>query len=238
VAGDQHSLSSSGRIAVVTGGNGAIGGSIVKLLRLMGHETVVIDRSGGIDCDLSSEVSTRSAAAEVLSRYGGCDVLVHSAAAFDQVDLAHLDADSWRRVQATNVESVLWLAQDFAPRMVERGFGRIIFVISDTFWSPPGPEMLPYVASKGALVGVMRTLAVTLGGHGISVSAVAPGLTDTPGSRTVNTDSDFDAVVDRQALKRRLTPEDTASAVAYLASDGGAAMTGQILCLDGGLLMR
>jgi 3-oxoacyl-[acyl-carrier protein] reductase len=165
-------------------------------------------------------------------------VLVHSAAAFDQIDLAHLDADSWRRVQATNVESALWLAQDFTPGMVERGFGRIIFVISDTFWSPPGPEMLPYVASKGALVGVMRTLAVALGGHGIAVSAVAPGLTDTTASRTVNTDSDFDAVVDRQALKRRLTPEDTASAVAYLASDGGAAMTGQILCVDAGLLMR
>ena len=72
----------------------------------------------------------------------------------------------------------------------------------------------------------MRTLAVELGRNGIAVSAVAPGLTDTPGSRTVNSESDFDAVVERQALKRRLTPEDTASAVAYLASDGGAGMTG------------
>ena len=67
---------------------------------------------------------------------------------------------------------------------------------------------------------------------------MAPGLTDTPGSRTVNTDADSDAVVRKQALDRRLTPDDTAEAVAYLASDGGAAMTGQVLCLDGGLILR
>ena len=98
--------------------------------------------------------------------------------------------------------------------------------------------MLAYVASKGALIGVMRTLAVSLGDSGIAVSAVAPGLTDTPGSRTANTEADFDAVVNKQALNRRLTPEDTAAAVAYLASDDGAALTGQVLCLDGGLILR
>jgi len=70
------------------------------------------------------------------------------------------------------------------------------------------------------------------------VSAVAPGLTDTPASRVVNTDEQFDATVDRQALKRRLAPDDTAAAVAYLASDGAAAMTGQVLCADGGLILR
>jgi NAD(P)-dependent dehydrogenase (short-subunit alcohol dehydrogenase family) len=79
---------------------------------------------------------------------------------------------------------------------------------------------------------------VDLGQAGVSVSAVAPGLTDTPGSRTANSDADFEAVVEHQALKRRLTAQDSASAVAYLASDGGAAMTGQVLCLDGGLILR
>ena len=236
--GSKTSSSTESRVAVVTGGNGAIGGSIVRSLEAEGLRTVAIDRTGRFACDLSSEASTRQVAADVLAEYGGCDVFVHSAAAFDQVDLPHLDVESWRRIQATNVESALWLAQTFIPGMIERGFGRIIFVVSDTFWAPPGPEMLPYVASKGALIGTMRTLAVSLGRYGIAVSAVAPGLTDTPGSRTVNTDSDFDAVVDRQALKRRLTPEDTAAAVGYLTSNGGAAMTGQILCVDGGLLLR
>jgi NAD(P)-dependent dehydrogenase (short-subunit alcohol dehydrogenase family) len=141
-------------------------------------------------------------------------------------------------VQAVNVESPRWLAQAFTPGMAGRGFGRIVFIASDTLWSPPDPVLLPYIASKGALLAIMRTLAVTLGPDGIAVSAVAPGLTDTPAARVVNTEENFDAVVARQALKRRLTPEDTAAAVAYLASDGAAAMTGQVLCADGGLIMR
>ena len=234
----EHDTPYPRRVAVVTGGAGAIGATICRSLEESGHRAVVIDRTGAIACDLGSESSTREAAAAVLEQYGRCDVFVHSAAAFDQASLGELDSATWRHVLAVNVESALWLAQSFVPGMAERGFGRIIFVTSDTVWSPPGPAMLPYVASKGALIGVMRTLAVALGRDGIAVSAVAPGLTDTPASRTVNSGSNFDAVVEHQALKRRLTPEDTASAVAYLASDGGAAMTGQILCADGGLILR
>lgn len=227
-----------GRIAVVTGGAGAIGTAITRALQATGHRPVVLDRDGDVVCDLSSETSTRAAAAAVLERYGRCDVFVHCAAAFDQMTITDFDAATWRHVQAVNVESALWLVQAFTPGMAERRFGRIVFIISDTFWAPPTPVLLAYVASKGALLGIMRTLAVTLGADGIAVSAVAPGLTDTPASRVVNTDEQFDATVELQALKRRLTPEDTAAAVAYLASAGAAAMTGQVLCADGGLIMR
>jgi NAD(P)-dependent dehydrogenase (short-subunit alcohol dehydrogenase family) len=226
------------RVAVVTGGAGAIGGAIVRALEQSGHRTVVVDRTGTIPCDLGSELSTREAARAVLAQYGRCDVFVQCAAAFDQATLADLDAATLRHVFAVNLESALWLAQAFTPGMAARGFGRIIFVTSDTLWLPPLPGMLPYVASKGALLGVMRSLALALGSDGIAVSSVAPGLTDTPGSRTVNSDADFDAVVERQGLKRRLTPEDAAAAVDFLASEGGAAMTGQILCADGGLILR
>jgi len=226
------------RVAVVTGGAGAIGAAIVAALRAAGHRVVVIDHDAEISADLGIEGSTRRAAGEVLDRYGRCDVLVHAAAAFDLATLADLDAATWQHVQAVNVESVLWLAQAFTPGMAEQGFGRIVFVISDTFWDPPAPMLLPYVASKGALVGIMRTLARALGSDGIAVTAVAPGLTDTPASRMVNTDAQFDAVVDRQALKRRLTPTDTAATVAFLASDAAAALTGQIFCADGGLVLR
>jgi 3-oxoacyl-[acyl-carrier protein] reductase len=166
----------------VTGGAGAIGTAITRALQDTGHRTVVLDRDGDISCDLGSEASTRAAAAAVLERYGRCDVFVHCAAAFDQVTLTDVDAATWRHVQAVNVESALWLLQAFTPGMTERRFGRIIFITSDTFWAPPTPVLLAYVASKGALLGVMRTLAVTLGADGIAVSAVAPGLTDTPAS--------------------------------------------------------
>src|SRR5580658_2098145 len=198
------------RVAVVTGGAGAIGSAIADVLRSDGFLVAVIDRTGDITADLSSDSSARAAGAAILERYGRCDVFVHCAGAFDQSDLEHLDLATWRHVQAVNVESPLWLTQAFTPGMVERGFGRIVFVISNTLWKPPTPVLLPYVASKGALVGIMRTLAVTLGPDGIAVSAVAPGLTDTPGSRTVNTEEQFDAAVGDQALKRRLTSKDTA----------------------------
>ena len=155
-----------GRIAVVTGGAGAIGTAITRALHGTGHRTVVLDRDADIACDLGSEASTRAAAAAVLERYGRCDVFVHCAAAFDQVTLADVDAATWRHVQAVNVESALWLIQAFTPGMAERRFGRIVFITSDTFWAPPTSALLAYVASKGALLGVMRTLAVTLGADG------------------------------------------------------------------------
>jgi NAD(P)-dependent dehydrogenase (short-subunit alcohol dehydrogenase family) len=199
---------------------------------------VVIDRDGAIPADLGSELSTRRAAARVLEQYGRVDILVQCAAAFDQAAIGDLNAATLRHVFAVNVESALWLTQEFSRGMAARGFGRIIFVTSDTLWAPPLPSMLPYVTSKGALIGAMRSLALSLGPDGIAVSSVAPGLTDTPGSRTVNSDADFDAVIAHQALKRRLVPQDTADVVAFLASDGGAVMTGQVLCADAGVVLR
>jgi NAD(P)-dependent dehydrogenase (short-subunit alcohol dehydrogenase family) len=226
------------RVAVVTGGSGAIGSAIVRALADSGHRVISLDRLGTIPVDLSPEQSTRAAANAVLLQGGRCDVLVHCAGAFDQATLSTVDIDTWRHVQSVNVESVLWMSQIFTPGMAERGFGRIILITSDTVWSPPDAVFLPYITSKASQIGLMRVMAKTLGVDGISVSAVAPGLTDTPGSRTVNTEEQFDAVVAQQALFRRLVPEDTAAAVDFLASDGGAAMTGQVLVVDGGTVMR
>jgi NAD(P)-dependent dehydrogenase (short-subunit alcohol dehydrogenase family) len=223
----------------VTGGTGAIGAAIVDALAAGGYHAVALGRRGGdVRADLTAEASTRAAAAEVLDRYGRVDALVHCAAVIDPMPLRELDADRWRAVQAVNVEAPLWLAQAFTPGMIERGFGRIVFVASDTLWSPPGAAFLPYVASKGAMIGVMRTLAVDLGGDGIAVTAVAPGLTDTPIARSVNDAARIEAVVATQAMKRLLTPEDTAATVAFLASEGAQALTGQVLVVDGGSTMR
>lgn len=226
------------RVAVVTGGSGAIGAAIVRALTESSHRVISLDRDGEFPVDLSSEQSTRAAANAVLSREGRCDVLVHCAGAFDQATLPAVDIDTWRHVQSVNVESVLWLSQVLTPGMAKRGFGRIVLITSDTVWSAPDAVLLPYITSKSSQIGLMRVLAKTLGGDGIAVSAVAPGLTDTPGSRTVNSEEQFDAVVTRQALARRLVPEDTAAAVNFLASEGAAAMTGQVLVVDGGVVMR
>lgn len=237
VAGET-AAANGGRVAVVTGGAGAIGTAIVAALAASGHETVVLDLTGDVVCDLGSESSTRQAATAVLDRYGRCDVLVHCATVFDAMPLAGLDSARWRRVQTVNVEAPLWLAQALTPGMIQRGFGRIIFIASDTAWLPPGPEFLPYVASKGAMVGIMRTLAVTLSPAGIAVTAVAPGLTDTPAARSAAGTAAIEAVVATQAMKRPLVPEDTAQVVGFLASDGAEALTGQVLVVDGGTVMR
>ncbi|MFC5676009.1 SDR family NAD(P)-dependent oxidoreductase [Aeromicrobium endophyticum] len=227
------------RIAVVTGGAGVIGSAIVAGLKASGHRTVVLDRAGGdVVCDLSSESSTREAAATVLERHGRCDVLVNCAGYLDSMTLEELDLSRWRALMAVNVEAGLLLAQAFVPGMVENGFGRIVFISSDGQWVPPTADFLPYVTSKAALLGAMRSLAATYGGDGIAVSAVAPGLTDSPAARAVIQEGALDAVIATQAVKRRLVPEDTANTVAFLASDAAEALTGQVLVVDGGTVMR
>jgi len=98
------------RVAVVTGGAGAIGGAIAADLAASGHTVVVLDQAGDPPVDLSQADQVHAAAAAVLRAHGRCDVLVHAAAAFDQADLAAVDLAAWRRVQAVNVESALLLA--------------------------------------------------------------------------------------------------------------------------------
>jgi NAD(P)-dependent dehydrogenase (short-subunit alcohol dehydrogenase family) len=222
------------RRAVVTGGAGGIGGAIVRALQEAGHEVATLDRTGEFAVDLGDEAAVRGVAARV----GPRDVLVHAAAAFDRASLASLDAATWRPVQAVNVEAALWLCQELTPAMIERCFGRIVFITSNTVWRPPFEDFLPYVASKATLVGIARALSKPLGAHGITVNCVAPGLTRTPFTEADLPDATFEEVVARQAVARSLMPDDTAAVVAFLASDGAATVTGQTLCADGGSVLR
>lgn len=232
----------TGRLAVVTGGAGGIGGAICDSLVASGHHVVSFDRVAssldGVEnviVDLASTAELSDAAGELSGRLGTVSVLVHAAADLTQFDLKHFDLDRWRGVQAVNVEALLLLANTFVPGMAASGFGRIVSIVSDTVYRPPGPQFLPYVASKSALIGITRTLALDLGASGISVTAVAPGLTPTPAAAAGVADAAFDATVARQALPRRLDPTDVAAAVSFLVSDAASAMTGQTLCVNGGL---
>ena len=218
------------RTAVVTGGAGGIGGAIVRALTEAGHAVAILDREGEFAVDLGDPDAVRA----VARRLGPRDVLVHAAAAFDRAALADLDLATWRRVQSVNVEAALWLCQALTPAMSERGFGRIIFITSNTVWRPPAADFLPYVASKATLVGIARSLAKPLGASGITVNCVAPGLTRTPFAEANLPQAAFDDVLARQALPRSLVPDDVAGLVAFLASDASAAITGQTLCADGG----
>ena len=224
------------RVAVVTGGSGAIGGAIAARLA-PDHAVVVLDRTGDVAVNLGEPDEVRRAAELVLDRHGRVDVLIHAAAMVAFAPFEEFELDVWRRVQAVNVESALLLTQAFAPGMRDRGFGRVIFIVSNSYWRPPGAHMLAYIASKGALIGMARTLAVGLGGDGIAVTAVAPGLTHTPATVVVP-EAEFADAEAQQALPRPLTPDDTAAVVAMLAGDDAAALTGQTITVDGGLVLR
>jgi len=191
-----------------------------------------------VPVDLADRDAVAAAAGVLRERHDRCDVLVHAAAAFDRRALADLDLPTWRRVQAVNVESAVWLAQALTPGMAQAGFGRLIFVVSDTVWDPPAADLLPYVASKAALIGVARSLARSLGAAGITVNCVAPGLTRTPAAEAWTPAEAFAEVRARQAIDRALVPDDVSGVVAFLASDAAAAITGQTLCADGGLVLR
>jgi pyridoxal 4-dehydrogenase len=226
-------------VAVVTGGNGFIGSAIVRQLSASGHNVVVLDREGEFSADLATESEVRRVARRVLEAHGRCDVLVHAAVAFERSTLDQLDAALFRNVMAVNVEAPLWLMQEFTPGMRDRGFGRGVFLVSDTFFDPPAvADMLPYITSKGALIGAARSLARSLGSDGITVNCVAPGMTPPPVPVPGLGQDLADAVVKRQALPRSLVPDDVASVVAFLATPAAQAITGQTICPDGGLVLN
>ncbi len=241
------------RVAMVTGAAGGIGWPCASRLAADGFHVVAVDLRGADQlvaavaaaggsavaeaCDLGDAAALEEMASRVLEREGRCDVLVNCAAHLEMRDFDQLDLALWRQVQAVNVEAAFLLASRFLPAMREHGFGRIVNIVSNTFWSTPGPGMVAYVASKGALVGLTRALAKEVGVQGITVNAVAPGLTPTPATERDVEPEGFEAVRGEQSVKTRvLAPADVAGAVSYLASDDAAMVSGQSIRVDGGLV--
>ncbi len=234
------------RVALVTGGGRGIGRACAEQLAADGFRVLIADRSGAQEAaaeiegaqpyavDLADPDQVVGLAAKVLDDNGHCDVLVNNAVFMILRRLEDLDLETWRRFAAVNIEAPLMLCSKLLPTMAANGGGRVINIISNTVFAPPGPGMAAYITTKGALLGMTRALAVEWGGRGITVNAVAPGLTPTPGSTADISQAAFDAVRAEQALDRTLAPADIAGAVGYLASDAAAAVTGQTIRVDGG----
>jgi (S)-1-phenylethanol dehydrogenase len=193
-----------------------------------------------LHCDVSSESSVTSLAAEVTARFGRCDILINCAGIYPLQPFAEITFAEWRRVQAINLDSVFLMCAAFVPSMRTRKWGRIVNLASSTLGSVVS-GFVHYVASKGGIVGFTRALASELGDDGITVNAISPGLTRSPGTLAHAPRPDFATMEDEfafaakmQAIKRPGVPADLLGAVSFLTSDDAAFMTGQTLNIDGG----
>lgn len=238
-----------GRLVVLTGGSSGIGQAIALRLASEGAriaiadigdvtETVGLagsdgDRIFGVHCDLGSSEQIRVFADQVRKDLGHPDVLVHCAAMQFIKPFAELTVEEWRATQQVNLDGGFLMAQEFLPAMIDAHWGRIVMIASSSFYSPPA-GMTHYIASKGALLGLVRGLATEVGPHGITVNAVAPGLTRTKQAVEAVPQAHFDFVLSRQQLKRSGEPEDQAAAVSFVISEDAGFMTGQTLLVDGG----
>ena len=244
------------KVAVITGGANGIGQAFAKRLAEDGAHVAIADVAPGdatvrlveqagrealaCSCDVSSPEAVATMAKEVERRFGRCDILINCAGIFPQQDFDTMTFADWRRILSINLDSVFLCSSAFVPGMKRRGWGRIVNMASSTLGSVV-TGFAHYVASKGGIVGFTRALATELGPHGITVNAISPGLTRSPGTlvRTPRPgfktmDEEFAAVATMQAIKRPEVPEDLVGAMSFLTSDDAAFMTGQTLNVDGG----
>ena len=227
---------------VVTGGANGIGAGIVERLIEQGKRVIVLDRVAPatssdlltwIEVDLASPESTRNAAREALAAAGVVYGLVHCAAYMPFIPFAEISDDAWALTMNVNVGSAFILAQEFAPAMQAAKRGRLVFVTSSSYTSPP-PGLTHYVASKGALTGLMRTLSHELGSSHITVNAVAPGLTATDRAKELVPQELFTVVASNQAIPRTGQVADHVGIVDFLLGPESGFITGQTILVDGG----
>ncbi len=245
---DQQSL--DGRTAIVTGASRGIGAAIARALDRAGARVALVARDrealGAVAADLQNgpvilpvDLADPDAparlVAEARDRVGAIDVLVNNAALAARAPTDELDAELVDRLYAVNVRAPLLLIAALVPSMVERGRGAIINISSGSAVVGT-PRRAAYAATKGAIDAATRSLAIELGPHGIRVNSVAPGVVDTEmWARNKAIPGVIEEIEAMTPLRRWATPEDIADVVAFLASDAARFVTGETVCVDGGL---
>jgi NAD(P)-dependent dehydrogenase (short-subunit alcohol dehydrogenase family) len=253
-AGDGMMQRLAGKVAVVTGGGSGIGRAVALLFAREGAQVAVIDRDvtgeavsreiaeeGGTALAIMSDVAQAEAdAARVVAAWGRIDVLVTAAGISVGGTVTTTDPVAWDEVFRINVGGTWQWARAVIPGMAARGAGAIVTMASQLAVAG-GRGNSAYIASKGAVLSLTRTMAVDYAADGIRVNAVLPGATETPllarsFARRPDPAAAREASRVRHAMGRFGRPEEVAEAVLYLASDAAGFVTGVSLPVDGGWL--
>jgi pyridoxal 4-dehydrogenase len=234
------------RVAIVTGAAQGIGRAIADKLVAEGATVVVADLNGdgataaaaalggtAVQADISQEADTTRIVEQALAAHGRVDVLVNAAAIVPFVPWDEVDFAYWRKIISVNLDGAFLIGRAVERPMRAAGYGRIVNIASNAFFAGT-PNMGPYLAAKGGVVGLTRAQATELGKHGITANAVAPGIIRSEGALATPHRDSFDFVQSLQALPRHGHPQDIAPAVAFLASEESGWVTGQTLVVDAG----
>lgn len=245
-----------GKRAVVTGGTRGIGRAIAERLREAGAAVIAVARSlpegqardEVVVADIATPQGVETAAAQVIERWGGADIVVHNAGGSGQHDgtIATLTDEDWHSTFDQNFFGAVRLDRLLVPKMVERGAGVIVHVTSIQRHSPL-PSTVPYAAAKAALTNYSKALSNELAPSGIRVIAVSPGYVETESAHAMATTlaemNGVDLPTARNAIMESIggiplgapgRPRDVAELVGFLVSDRAAYITGAELVIDGG----
>ncbi|MEU7475877.1 SDR family oxidoreductase [Lentzea sp. NPDC042327] len=246
----------SGRTALVTGSTAGIGYATAEALLKAGASVVVSGRSeervaeavgklsgngSGDVRGVAADISTAEGAADLVAQVPDVDVLVNNLGIYGAKPVFEIDDAEWQRFFDTNVMSGVRLSRHYTPRMVERGWGRVIFVSSESSVFTP-TEMVHYGMTKTAQLAIARGMAQAVKGTGVTVNSVLPGPTLTPGVEEFIRDRVGDGGeaefvrTERPTLLlgRLIRPHEVANLITYVASDLSSATTGAALRVDGG----
>jgi NAD(P)-dependent dehydrogenase (short-subunit alcohol dehydrogenase family) len=232
-----------GKVAVVTGAAGGIGGAVVRAFAAAGAEVVGVDRD---EADLSRAVEVEALFDGIVAEHGRIDVLFNGAGIsgrrYGDGPVHEATEEAWDVVLATNLKSVFLCCKHALPAMLESGGGAVVNLASVLALVGGDDDFSThaYAASKGGIVALTRAMAVTYAPRGVRCNAIAPALIATPMSARAQGDARIRGrLAELQPLSGDFGgPEDVAAAALYLASDAARFVTGVVLPVDGGWTAR